>query len=100
MSSQRPVELSSPARGTIRDNIGISSLVAWRLPISSEEAIESCRRSCHGLAWFGINLDEACGRTLKNLITDPASRCRVIVLPSQDDEQISRHTWAISQSLS
>jgi acetate kinase len=55
---------------------------------------------CHGLAWFGIGLDEARNRSPKNPISDPASRYRVIVLASQEDEQIARHTWAILQSLS
>ena len=54
---------------------------------------------CRGLAWFGINLDEAHNRAAQNPISDPASRCRVIVLASQEDEQIARHTWAIFQSL-
>ncbi|MET0538228.1 MAG: acetate/propionate family kinase [Xanthobacteraceae bacterium] len=54
---------------------------------------------CRGLAWFGINLDEAHNRAAQNPISDPASRCRVIVLASQEDEQIARHTWAICQSL-
>jgi acetate kinase len=55
---------------------------------------------CRDLAWFGIGLDEARNRSSKNPISDPASRCRVIVLASQEDEQIARHTWAIFQSLS
>jgi acetate kinase len=56
---------------------------------------------CGGLSWMGISLDEAQNRTGCNPISDPASRCRVIVLASQEDEQIARHTWALfQQSLS
>ena len=56
---------------------------------------------CGGLSWMGISLDEAQNRTGCNPISDPASRCRVIVLASQEDEQMARHTWALfQQSLS
>jgi acetate kinase len=45
---------------------------------------------CAGLTWAGISLD-----TAQSLDT---SRVLVKVLPSQEDEQIARHTWALSQS--
>jgi acetate kinase len=41
---------------------------------------------CEGLSWAGINLDA--GRGL--------AAPRVRILPSQEDEQIARHTWALS----
>jgi acetate kinase len=47
---------------------------------------------CAGLAWLGITLDEARNRSADNPLNDAASRCRVIVLVSQEDEQIARHT--------
>jgi acetate kinase len=50
---------------------------------------------CGGLSWIGISLDDARNRSVNNPISDPASRCRVLVLPSQEDEQIARHTWAL-----
>jgi acetate kinase len=43
---------------------------------------------CEGLFWAGIGLDAA-----QDLA---APRVRVRVLPSQEDEQIARHTWALS----
>ena len=56
---------------------------------------------CGGLAWIGVSLDEARNRSANNPINDPASRCSVLVLASQEDEQIAHHTWALSrQSLS
>ena len=55
---------------------------------------------CRGLAWFGISLDEARNQSAKNPISDAASRGRVIVLASQEEEQIARHTWEIFQRLS
>jgi len=56
---------------------------------------------CGGLAWVGVSLDKARNRSANNPINDPASRCSVLVLASQEDEQIARHTWALfPQSLS
>jgi acetate kinase len=50
---------------------------------------------CGGLSWIGVSLDEARNRSANNPINDPASRCSVLVLASQEDEQIARHTWAL-----
>ncbi|MGI8569982.1 MAG: hypothetical protein ACR2KT_13425 [Methylocella sp.] len=47
---------------------------------------------CGGLAWIGVRLDEVRNRSANNPINDPASRCPVLVLASQEDEQIARHT--------
>jgi acetate kinase len=44
---------------------------------------------CAGLTWAGISLGTA--------QKPAASRVLVRVLPSQEDEQIARHTWALSQ---
>jgi acetate kinase len=43
---------------------------------------------CAGLAWAGIDLGTAQNHA--------GSRILVQVLPSQEDEQIARHTWALS----
>ncbi len=51
---------------------------------------------CVGLAWAGISLDETRNRTADNPISDPKSLCKVLVLPSREDEQIARHSWALS----
>jgi acetate kinase len=50
---------------------------------------------CAGLSWIGVSLDEGRNRSADNPINDPASRCRVLVLPSQEDRQIARHTRAL-----
>ena len=53
---------------------------------------------CNGLSWIGVSLDAARNRVTSNpsgVIHDGASRCRVHVLASQEDEQIARHTWAL-----
>jgi acetate kinase len=47
------------------------------------------------LVWMGIRLDDARNRSAANPINDPASRCSVRVLASQEDEQIARHTWEL-----
>jgi acetate kinase len=52
---------------------------------------------CAGLSWAGINLDPAQYLAMNSSISDPASRVLLQVLPSQEDEQIARHTWALSQ---
>ncbi len=51
---------------------------------------------CSGLSWAGIGLDPARNRSAINPINDQASRCQVYVLASQEDEQIARHTWALT----
>ena len=50
---------------------------------------------CRGLSWIGVSLDEARNRSANNPISGPASRCTVLVLGSQEDEQIARHTLAL-----
>ena len=50
---------------------------------------------CGGLSWIGVSLDEARNRSANNPISDPASRCSVLVLATQEDEQIARHTWTL-----
>jgi acetate kinase len=50
---------------------------------------------CGGLSSIGIRLDEARNRSANSPVSDRASRCSVRVLPSQEDEQIARHTRAL-----
>jgi len=50
---------------------------------------------CRGLSWIGVSLDEARNGSANNPVNDSASRCSVRVLPSQEDEQIALHTWAL-----
>src|ERR1700730_10103151 len=52
---------------------------------------------CAGLSWAGIDLDPAQNLAAACSINDPASRVLVQVFASQEDEQIARHTWALSQ---
>ncbi|QPC91634.1 acetate/propionate family kinase [Mesorhizobium sp. INR15] len=50
---------------------------------------------CAGLSWNGVRLDETRNSSNACLVSDPASRCKVMVLPSQEDEQIGRDAWAL-----
>jgi len=50
---------------------------------------------CADLAWAGIELSDPRNRTRSNPISHRGARCKVQVLPSQEDEQIARHTAAI-----
>ena len=58
---------------------------------------------CAGLTWAGVSLDESRNRSRNETrnraasasVSNGASRCQVLVLASQEDEQIARHTWAL-----
>jgi acetate kinase len=53
---------------------------------------------CDGLSWIGVRLADKRDRAATNPISDPASRCPVLVLGSQEDKQIARHAWALFDS--
>jgi acetate kinase len=46
---------------------------------------------CSGLSWMGVSLDAACAPEKPNTVHKAVVR----VLPSQEDEEIARHTWAL-----
>ncbi len=50
---------------------------------------------CADLGWAGVTLNDARNKTLSNPVSDAVSGCAVLVLPSQEDEQIARHTAAV-----
>ncbi len=50
---------------------------------------------CAGLACMGVALDPVRNAETANPINAPASGCSIQVLPSQEDEQIARHTRAL-----
>ena len=50
---------------------------------------------CAHLSSLGVELDEARNRHGLGQVSRDGSRCTVQVLPSQEDEQIARHTWAL-----
>jgi acetate kinase len=63
-----------------------------------ENDVEARTAICAGLSWIGVSLDEARNRAANNPINDPASRCTVRVITSQEDEQIARHTWQLTKT--
>lgn len=62
-----------------------------------ENDAEARAAICNGLSWLGISLDEARNSSATNPISGPSSRCAVLVLPSQEDEQIAKHTYDLIQ---
>ena len=49
---------------------------------------------CAGLSWIGVSLDESRNHAASNpsrIISDSTSRCQVLALSSQENEQIARH---------
>jgi hypothetical protein len=42
-----------------------------------------------------VVLDEARNRRGQGLVSRDGEGCQVLVLPSQEDAQIARHTWAL-----
>ena len=58
---------------------------------------------CRGLSWMGVSLDAPRNASASKLASDRILRGRVhvqvpvpvLVLPSQEDEQIARHVWAL-----
>jgi acetate kinase len=50
---------------------------------------------CDGLSWIGVRLADTRNRAASNPVSDPVSRCAVLVLGSQEDEQIARHARAL-----
>jgi acetate kinase len=55
---------------------------------------------CGGLSWLGISLDTTRNRSLEDPISNPALRCSVRVLPSEEDAQIATHTWDLASVIS
>ncbi|MEO6280296.1 acetate/propionate family kinase [Roseateles sp.] len=54
---------------------------------------------CSRLAFMGVLLDEPRNRQGRGVISSARSPCEVQVLPSQEDEQIARHTAALCRDL-
>jgi len=50
---------------------------------------------CADLGWAGVTLNDGRNKIRSNPVSDAATGCAVWVLPSQEDEQIARHTAAV-----
>jgi acetate kinase len=64
-----------------------------------ENDVEARAAICGDLSWFGLALDPARNRSVKNPISLPGSRCAVQVVVSREDDQIARHTWDLTRSI-
>ena len=50
---------------------------------------------CSGLNWIGVRLDDGRSRSESNPINEHASRCKVQILASHEEEQIACNTRAL-----
>lgn len=50
---------------------------------------------CRGLGWMEISLDNTSNLSAANGIHKVSSRCAIVVMASQEDKQIARHTWQL-----
>jgi acetate kinase len=50
---------------------------------------------CEGLGCMGVDLDPARNAETTSPVSLPASRCSILVLASQEDQQIARHTHTL-----
>ena len=57
-----------------------------------EHAAEVRRRVCQQAAWLGIELDEAANADHQNRISAPRSAVDVLVIPTNEEWMIARHT--------
>jgi acetate kinase len=58
-----------------------------------ENDVEARAAICGGLSWLGVSLDEARNRSAENPISESGIALCGARPPSQEDEQIARHTW-------
>jgi acetate kinase len=52
---------------------------------------------CSQLTWIGVSLDDSRNQSADNPVNGTASRCVVQVIASKEEEQIARHTYALSR---
>jgi acetate kinase len=60
-----------------------------------EHDAEVRARICDRLSCLGVELDPVRNRDGRGLVSREGARCAVQVLPSQEDETMARHAWAL-----
>ncbi len=65
-----------------------------------ENADRVRERVCAGFDWMGIELDDHRNRTGQTVISSERSRCRVLVIRTNEEAVIARHTLALLQDTS
>ncbi len=61
-----------------------------------EQAAPVRRRVCRGLAYLGVRLDPALNESHAGTISAAASSCKVLVVPTDENLMIARHTYNVS----
>jgi acetate kinase len=63
-----------------------------------EHAAPVRERACTALAWLGVDLDHEANLAGRMEITRPGSRVTVLVLPTNEEWMIARHTARLVQA--
>jgi acetate kinase len=50
---------------------------------------------CRGLEYLGVDIDPVCNKACEGNISSDESRCRVMVVPTNEDLMIARHTYTL-----
>ncbi len=82
------------AVGAMRTALGGADMLVFTGGIGEHDAAVRAGISAH-LSCHGVVLDEARNRRGQGLVSRDGEGCQVLVLPSQEDAQIARHTWAL-----
>jgi acetate kinase len=90
--------VAAKALGAMHTVLGGADMIVFTGGIGEHDAAVRSR-ICAALACLGVELHERRNQVGRGLIGSDASRCAVQVLPSQEDEQIARHTWALCGSV-
>jgi len=64
-----------------------------------ERSPEIRKRVCAGLGWWGICLDEQANLDGGPMISPPQSRAAVMVIPTDEEAMIARHSWELLESV-
>lgn len=62
-----------------------------------ENDAQTRRAICQQLRWIGVHLDDGLNAVNARTISEASSRCTVHVLPSEENQEIARHTVAITR---
>ncbi len=60
-----------------------------------ERSPEIRQRVCAGLGWLGVSLDPEANRAAHDMISTPDSRVAVMVVPTDEEAMIARHSWTV-----
>lgn len=63
-----------------------------------EHSAQVREKVCRGLDFLGVSIDDAQNRAHSSTISTEASKIRVGIVPSQEDQQIARHCRALMQA--